>query len=663
MAEPGPERVDIILEGGAVVTMDDQRRVLEPGSVALRGSDIVAVGGVREIREAYTAAETIRCEGHVVMPGLVNGHNHLPMSLLRGLADDLRLDVWLYGYILPVEREFANPEFCFLGAALSCAEMLRGGTTCFADMYYYEEEVAWAAEQAGMRGVCAETILRHPTPDAAAYEASLAYCADFMSRWEGHELIVAAPAPHSVYMTTVDILSQTTALARRYGVPQLIHVAETADEVESWVDATAMRPVRWLEEQGVLDGKVLAAHCVHVNNEELHILADHGVGVVHNPTSNLKLASGVAPVTGMLSTGVHVGIGTDGCASNNDLDMFEEMRLAALLPKGYTKDPTAVPAEEAVAMATIYGARALYLDHLIGSLEPGKRADIIVVDMERLHTLPHFATTGKNVYSRLVYATQACDVQQVFVNGRQAVRDGALLAVDEEATIKQARLLAERISKFFVARERSVLDKLVAIGGLQQQETFEVQGKGTIDDKALFERGLAHPEVYVTGHTTRDQYDTYFLFRDPEQGRLRYREDSVVEPGGALRPIYNLTLTGPTREAEYENSVVLSRSRFTAPADRSLRFYREYFQPERELEIIKHRERYHIRYQGLDFAVNLDRIVQPEHDALYVEIKSRTWSQQDAVRKASMIGKLLGVFGVQTDRAVREEYVDMFLPS
>jgi 5-methylthioadenosine/S-adenosylhomocysteine deaminase len=411
----------------------------------------------------------------------------------------------------------------------------------------------------------------------------------------------------------------------------------------------------------MLDGRVLAAHCVHVNSEELHILSEHGIGVAHNPTSNLKLASGVAPITGMLSAGVHVGIGTDGCASNNDLNIFEEMRLAALLPKGLGRDPVAVPAEEAVAMATIYGARALYLDHLIGSLEPGKRADIIVVDTERLHTLPHYDTTGQNVYSRLVYTSQACDVRHVFVNGRQAVRDGALLAVDEAATIERARQLARRINRFFVARERSVLDKLVAIGGLQQQETFEVQGKGAIGDGALFAQGLAHPEVHVTGHTSRDQYDTYFVFQDAEQGRLRYREDNVIETGGTVRPIYSLTLTGPTREAEYENSVVLSRSRFTAPADRSLRFYREYFQPRREIEIVKHRERYHIRHQGLDFAVNLDRIVQPGQEALYVEIKSRTWSQQDAVRKAGMIGELLGIFGVQAGGVVREEYVDLFL--
>jgi 5-methylthioadenosine/S-adenosylhomocysteine deaminase len=340
--------------------MDAGRRVFQEGAVALRGREIVAVGSTAEIMAAYQAAEVVDCRGHAIMPGLVNTHTHLPMSLLRGLADDLRLDVWLYGYILPVEREYVNPEFCFLGTTLSCAEMLRGGTTCFADMYYHEQEVAWAAVQAGMRGICGETVIKFPTPDAANYDDSLRYCRDFIEQWRGHELIVAAPAPHSVYMTTPDILARTTELAQAYDVPQLIHVAETAEEVESWVSATTMRPVRWLEAGGYLASKVVAAHCVHVNTEEMEVLRRHNVGVAHNPTSNLKLSSGIAPVAEMLARGLNVGVGTDGSASNNDLDMFEETRLAAMLPKVVTGDPTAVPAEEAVAMATIYGARALH---------------------------------------------------------------------------------------------------------------------------------------------------------------------------------------------------------------------------------------------------------------------------------------------------------------
>jgi 5-methylthioadenosine/S-adenosylhomocysteine deaminase len=655
-----PQAVDVVLRGGAVVTMAATRRIIAPGSVALSGRDIVAVGEVGEIDAAYRGALTIDCHDHIIMPGLVNTHTHLPMSLLRGLADDLRLDVWLHGYILPVEREFVTPEFCFLGTLLSCAEMLRGGTTCFADMYYHEEEVAWAAVQAGMRGICGETITKLPTPDAPTYESALRYCADFVAHWIGHDLVLAVPAPHSIYMCTPEILRETTRLARQYDVPQLIHVAETHDEVDSWVAQTAMRPFRWLDDRGVLASKVVAAHCVYVNEEEMQLLARHGVGVSHNPTSNLKLASGIAPVAAMLGHGIHVGVGTDGCASNNDLDMWEETRLAALLPKGVTGNPMAAPAAQAVAMATIEGARALHLDHLIGSLEVGKRADVIVVSLDNVFSTPRFDTTGYNIYSHLVYAAKACAVRDVFVNGRAVVRDGQLLSVDERQVIEQAWDVARRINRFFVEREESLLDKLVDIGGLEQQETFEVQAKGVLHDEEAFLRGLAHREVHITQHTSRDQYDSYFVFDDASQGRLRYREDHVIQGDGSVRPLYTLTLLGPAAEAEYENSVVLTRSRYAATADRSLRFYREYFQPKEVREISKHRERYHLRYKGLDFALNHDRITLPPHPQRFVEVKSRTWSQQDAIRKAGLIGELLAILGAQPEDMLPTEYVDLF---
>jgi 5-methylthioadenosine/S-adenosylhomocysteine deaminase len=325
-----------------------------------------------------------------------------------------------------------------------------------------------------------------------------------------------------------------------------------------------------------------------------------------------------------------------------------------------TESPVAVPAVEAVAMATIYGARALHLDDLVGSLEEGKRADLITVRMDALHSLPRFETGGCNVCSRLAYTAQASDVRDVLVNGKAVVRDRQLLTVDVENVARQAAALAGRVNRFFVEREGSVLDKLVDIGGLQQQETFEVQAKGRLQDPTAFQRGLQHPEVYVTQHTSRDQYDTYFCFGDPGQGRLRYREDHVIRGDGTVQPIYFLTLTGPAKEAEYEDSVILSRSRYTAPADRSLRFYREYFQPRTEKEIDKHRERYHIRYQGVDFAVNLDRIQEPPHPGLFVEIKSRTWSRQDALRKAGLISQLLRILGAQPEDLLQQEYIDLF---
>lgn len=653
------QQVDTILRGGTVLTMNPDRTIYAPGSVALMGDAIVGVGPVAEIDAVYAATEIIDCSDHIVMPGLINTHTHAPMALLRGLADDLRLDVWLHGYILPVEREFVNPEFSFLGTLLSCAEMLRGGVTTFVDMYYHEEEVAWAAVQAGMRGVCGETVVKLPTPDAAAFEQGLTYLSDLIAHWEGHDLIVAVPAPHSIYLTTPEILRETTAIALQHDVPQLIHVSETAGEVDDWITATTRRPVRWLEERGILESKVVAAHCVHVNREEALLLAETGTGVAHNPTSNLKLASGVAPVWSMIEAGVHVGVGTDGCASNNDLDMFEEMRLAALLAKGVGGSPVALPAEDAVAMATIEGARAVFLDHLTGSLEPGKRADLIVLDMSRTHSLPHFQTTGLNVYSRIVYASHREDVRDVFVNGKQIVRDRALLTVDESQILEQTRDMAQRINAFFVAREESVLDKLIDIGGLEQQETFEIQAKGIAPEGFDPAKALNTPEITITVHSSRDQYDTYMFFGDGQGERLRYREDNVLEPGGEIQPIYTLTLMGPAKEAELENSVVLSRARYTAPADRSLRFYREYFAPTAIREVSKHRERYHIRYKGVDLAVNVDRITAPPQPKLYIEIKSRTWSQQDAYRKASLIGELLHLLGSQPEDMLGQEYVDL----
>lgn len=656
-----PEQVDILLVGGDVVTMDADRHLYRPGAVALRGRDIVAVGHEADVVSRYTADQVVRCDDQMVLPGLINAHTHMPMSLLRGLADDLRLDVWLYGYILPVEREFVTPEFTFLGTTLSCAEMLRGGTTCFVDMYYHEEEVAWAASEAGMRGICGETVVKYPTPDAASYEDGLRYCQDFLSHWQGHELIVAAPAPHSIYMTTPEIMEAAAAMARQFGAPLLTHVSETRDEVEALLAASALRPIRWLEEHGILAGPLIAAHCVHVNSEEIQLMARYGVGVAHNPTSNLKLASGIAPIAEMLRRGVRVGVGTDGCASNNDLDMFEEMRLAAYLPKAVTNNPVAVPAMEALAMATIYGARAIGLDHLIGSLEPGKRADVVVMDGRALHQMPVLETTATNVYSRLVYTSRASDVRHVWVNGKQLVRDGHLLSVDVPRALEGAAELASRITRFFVRRESRILDKLVDIAPLEQHETFEVQAKGALRDAAAFHRGLEHPEVHQIAHTSRKQYDTYFVFDTGDPQRLRYREDQVIRPDGSVEPIYNLTLTGPAKEAVYAHSVVLSRSRYTADADRSLRFYCEYFRPARTIEIGKLRERYHIRYKGLDFAVNLDQIISPRPAGPFVEIKSRTWSERDAVQKAGLIGDLLEILGAHPEDMMPYDYADLFM--
>lgn len=651
--------VDALWSGGTVVTMDDEWRVFHPGAVAIRGREIVAVGPAEEIVATYRAATVLNCEDQVIMPGLVNTHTHLPMSLLRGLADDMRLDVWLHGYILPTEMQFVNPNFSRLGTLLACAELIRGGVTCFADMYYYEDEVAWAAVEAGLRGVCGQTIMKLPTPDAASYEESLSYCQAFLRHWQDHELIVAAPAPHSAYMCTADILRETARMAQQYDVPLLIHVAETAFDVRESIEQKNMTPPRWLESVGLLDAKVVAAHCVHVNKEDMYILANHRVGVAHNPTSNLKLASGFAPVVDMQEHGISVGIGTDGSASNNDLDMWSEMHIAALLPKALGSDPTALPARRALEMATIEGARALHLDHLIGSIEPGKRADLIAVDANRVHGMPHFETTGQNIYSRLVYSTKSADVCHVMVNGRVLMQDRVLLTVDERAAMIEAQELSKKVNVFFVEREKDVLNKLLAIGGLDRQETFEVQVKARVPLDLTVDTWLRKPEITVTQHSERNQYDTYFFFDDPDKGRIRYREDNVLAPGGEVTPIYNLVYTGPVVEQEYENSVVLTRARYDGQADRSRRFYQEYFQPTVIREIIKHRHRHHVRYKGMLFAINVDEIIQPPQEGLFFEIKSRTWSARDAVRKAQLIGEMLDLFGITAEDVVRRDYVDL----
>ncbi len=652
------ERADVLLTNGLVVTMNALREIVPQGAVAIRGRDVVAVGSTAEILASWEAEEVVDCEGAAILPGLINAHTHVPMSLLRGLADDLRLDVWLFGYMLPVEREFVSPEFCRWGTLLSCAEMIRSGVTCFADMYYYEYEVARAVAEAGMRAICAETVMKWPTPDAESYDEGLAQCRRFVEQWKDHPLVTPAVGPHAPETSTPEMLRESVALAIEFDVPILIHIAETASGVEETQNLYGLLPVDVLDQHGLLDARVLAAHCVHVTSREQKLMAERGVGVAHNPTSNLKLASGLADVVEMLDTGLEVGIGTDGQGSNNDQDIFQEIHLAALLPKGTRMDPTALPARDAFAMATIGGARALGMDEIVGSLEVGKRADIVLLELDCVHNVPHFDLSPDNTYSQLVYAAKSHDVQHVMIDGRWVMRDRRLLTLDEEQVRVEAQRIATQVGAFLARREQSLLDKLVALGTLQWGETYEVQVKVWVpDEEALVGRLLACPEVMVIKPSERKQYDTYFFFENPEDGIMRYREDYLLDRGVEVKPIYNLTFRGPTKEREYENSVLLSRSRFTADADRSLRFYREYFQPKEERRVDKIRRRWRIKYQGVDFAVNLDRLIQPSLNEVYLELKARTWSKHDAVQKAEMISELLDVLEVDKAGLVQDEYV------
>lgn len=655
-------KIDLLLRGGTVLTMNGRYDVYEVGAVAIQGDSIVAVGPDDELAAAYDAAEVIDCRDTVIMPGLVNAHTHIPMTLFRGLNDDLRLDVWL-GYLMPVEREFVTPEFVKLGTRVACAEMIRSGITCFADMFYYEDAIAEQTAEIGMRGMLGQTVLVFPAPDAETFEDALFLCRRFIKRWQGHELIQPAVAPHAWYTATPELLLACADLARAFDVPLHTHVSETRFEKENSINQNQMSVVAWLERHGILDTKLLAAHCVHIDNEDMYSLKRAGAGVAHCPSSNLKLASGIAPLGQMLSMGLNVGVGTDGPASNNDLDMVEELRLASLLAKTASSDPTVLPARQTVEIATIGGARALHLDHLTGSLEVGKRADIAVVSMTGIHNQPHFHNNPDAAYSRIAYAAKSTDVSHVLCNGRWLMRDRQLLTVDEEAARAEAAVVAAEIDKFVIERESSPYNKLVLLSGVTRQESFEVQVKVPLEDDRLVRDVLAGNKVSILrGPAHLRQFDDYLIFDDGDKdaARLRYREDEFLNESGAVTQVRGrLTLIGEGERQQFENAVMLSRSRFLATADRSLRFYQEYFAPSRELRVNKDRYRWHILYKNTDFALNLDRVVVPELPGYFLEIKARTWSRTDAERKATLIAELLELFGLHIEQAERREYAEI----
>jgi 5-methylthioadenosine/S-adenosylhomocysteine deaminase len=362
----------------------------------------------------------------------------------------------------------------------------------------------------------------------------------------------------------------------------------------------------------------------------------------------------------MLEAGLNVGLGTDGPSSNNDLDMFEEMRLAAFIAKGVSGDPTVLPARTVLAMATRFGAEAMHLGGVTGSLEPGRRADLILLDLATLHNQPHFERDPEGIYSRIVYAAKSTDVTDVMVDGRWLLRDRRLLTIDTEPLLHAAAGFARRIDAFLVTREGSLLSKLVAIEGAQQEESYEVQVKVHLEDGAAVERALNGATVETVRRAHYHEFDTYFTFDDPGQGRLRHREDEFVDDDGNVSQVrYRLTLTGPAAEREYEHSVLLSRSRFIAPATHSLRFYREYFKPMGEIAIVKDRRRWLVRYREVEFFVNLDRVTTPPLEGAFLEVKARTWSRGDAEEKARLLVDLLRTLGAQRAEAVKQDYPDM----
>jgi 5-methylthioadenosine/S-adenosylhomocysteine deaminase len=436
------ERVDLLVLGGTIVTMDASRRVIDDGAIAVRKGRIIGIGSRAEIERSYTAPKKISGAGKLITPGLINGHTHIPMVLFRGLADDMDLQEWLTKYIFPAEAKNVNEEFVRAGTRLGLAEMIRGGTTTYCDMYYFEDAIAEETSAAGVRGVLGETLIDFPVADNKTNAEGMAYVEKFVSRWKGNDLIVPAIAPHAPYTVSEDHLKAVRAFSDRTGAPIVTHVSETKREVDDSVKAKGASPVAYLDRIGFLNERVIAAHVVWPQGNDVNILKQRRVGVIHNPQSNMKLASGVAPVPRMMDEGVLLGLGTDGAASNNDLNMWEEMDTVAKLHKVFSGDPKVISAQQAFELATIRGAAALHLEKEIGSLETGKRADILIIERDSLNQIPLY-----NIYSDLVYATKGSDVESVIINGRIVMQDRRLLTLNEVAIKRDARVFREKIAK------------------------------------------------------------------------------------------------------------------------------------------------------------------------------------------------------------------------
>ena len=438
---------DLLITNATLVTMDPQRRIIANGVLGVRDDRIVLIGGPVGLRQLplmgqKEAAETIDAHGALVLPGFINGHTHVPMTLLRGLHDDVTLDEWLRKYIFPAEAKNVTEDFVRWGTRLAAAEQIRSGVTTFADMYYFEDAIAEETKAAGMRGVLGETFIDFPAPDNKSNAAMLEYTEKFLKRWQNDPLIHAAPAPHSIYTCSAKTLQDSATLARKYHAPILIHVAEMKKELDDSLAQNHATPVQYLEKLGILGPDVLAAHCIWVDDADRKIFAAHQVGCVHNPSSNMMLSSGVAPVIEERAAGIAVGLGTDGPAgSNNDLDLMEEMDLAAKLQKITKMDPRALGAQSVVEMATIEGAKALHMEKEIGSLEPGKKADIILISLDEPNAVPIY-----DIYSQLAYSLKASDVQTVIINGRVVMRDRKLLTLDEPAILAKARDYGRKIA-------------------------------------------------------------------------------------------------------------------------------------------------------------------------------------------------------------------------
>jgi 5-methylthioadenosine/S-adenosylhomocysteine deaminase len=422
--------------------MDERDTIVADGALAIEGDSIVALGGREEILAAYRGCETIDSPHSIIMPGLVNGHTHAAMTCFRGIADDRELLDWLNNYIFPAEARNVDPELAYWGSLLACAEMIKSGTTTFSDMYIFEEETAQAAKKAGIRCILGEVLFDFPSPNSKTPAEGLAYTEKLIQKWGDDPLINIMVEPHSLYTCSPDLLKSAKNLADRYQVPLSMHFLENKTEAKELTEKFGKRATTFLKELGILDDRFIAFHCVVMDEDDIRLFADHGCKVVHNPESNMKLASGVAPISAMLQQGIIVGLGTDGCASNNNLDMFQEMDTAAKLEKSARLDPTVMSARTVLRMSTCNGAKVLGLDHLVGTLTVGKKADLCIIDMNKPHLTPMY-----DEYSHLVYTVGGADVDTVLINGKVVMKDRRLATIDEEEAMQRVRGIALRVKK------------------------------------------------------------------------------------------------------------------------------------------------------------------------------------------------------------------------
>jgi 5-methylthioadenosine/S-adenosylhomocysteine deaminase len=434
------ETFDLLIKNGTVLTMDPGGRLIENGFVAVQGDQIAVLGTSKDLNDVHASC-LIDAKGGIVMPGLINTHTHAAMTCFRGLADDLPLMTWLNDHIFPAESKL-DEHTVYSGTLLACAEMIRSGITCFCDMYLFEAAVADAAKAADMRAVVGEVLYDFPSPNYGPIESGFEYTEALAQKWQDDPLITIAVEPHSPYLCSPELLQKAAAISGEYGIPLVIHVSETESEVQKSVEDKGRTPVGYLSDLGVLSPNLLACHCVALRDDDVALLKKFDVKVAHNAESNMKLASGVAPASDMIKEGVCVGLGTDGCASNNNLDIFSEMDTVAKLHKANLLDPTAMDAETVVRMATIQGAKALGLDGVTGSLEKGKKADIIVIDTQKPHLTPMYSP-----YSHIVYSIKADDVVTSIINGKIVMEDKKLLTLDVQDVMAEVNRISEKIKE------------------------------------------------------------------------------------------------------------------------------------------------------------------------------------------------------------------------